>query len=432
MRNTLATLCLLGALVAAAAPGSAQNLPAVTSPEPSQGFSLPDPLTGGLQYALTASENVRVGYYGANKNIYVSSLSGDLGYSSGSVGRPTSLVYSGGYLYTAGQNGNRSIPSSSTFQNLMFSQGLRAGRWSLGLTDQLRYLPQASTGGLSGIAGLGDVGIGLPVGSLDGQDILTAYGQRLNNMTDVTAQRSLTGSTSVAASGGYMLQRYLDASGGLDTDGLNGSGTLTHRLNALSSVSGSYDYSRFTYSGSDFQVTSQSIQAQYSRQINRKLYVSVGAGPMKTSNNIPGLGDASWNVGASASAIYSGQNSSLAIAFNRGVRSGSGVVRGAISTGLTGVYNYRIDRATSVSAEAGYTQNDSFRAANVPFTIRTLLASLQGRRSLSRDFSAFLSYSLQKQLLNGTIASVNAYSGLNQTVGFGITYSPSLIHLSHK
>src|SRR5450756_165064 len=133
----------------------AQATPAATvsTPAYNPGPALPM-IDGNFQYALTASEIVQFGYSGSTGQSYLTSLSGDVEYLSKSRVRPFSLLYAGGLLYST-----FAAQGVSTFQSLSASQGLVMGRWAMGVSDSVSYLPQTPTIGLSGIPGVGDVGL---------------------------------------------------------------------------------------------------------------------------------------------------------------------------------------------------------------------------------------------------------------------------------
>ncbi|HTD95590.1 MAG TPA: hypothetical protein VK627_01625, partial [Edaphobacter sp.] len=118
-------------------------------------MNLPTP-DGIFHYSLSASQLIQFGYYGSG-TAYTTSLSGNVGYVSKSTKLPSTILYSGGVLFTtqAGQG-------TSTFQNLAISQGLVNGPWAFYITDSVSYLPQSPTTGLSGIPGIGDLG-SLPI-----------------------------------------------------------------------------------------------------------------------------------------------------------------------------------------------------------------------------------------------------------------------------
>ena len=90
--------------------------------------------------------------------------------------------------------------NTTSYQNLAVSQKLITGKWVLGLSDSVSFLPQSPTVGLSGIAGVGDIGAG-PIdgpGSGPAGGILTYSGSRLSNHLSGSMERLLTGKTSIS------------------------------------------------------------------------------------------------------------------------------------------------------------------------------------------------------------------------------------------
>ena len=426
-------LHLLLAVIASLCPTArSQDLPAVTNPDPPQGFLMPDLLSGGLRVTLSASQNVRFGYYGSGA-IAVTALTGNAGYQSVSERRPFSLLYSGGFLFTAGQSTQNYIPAVSTFQNLTLTQAFNSRLWNLVFSDSVRYLPESPVNNFSGIFGAGT--IGLPViGPFPGQSILTRYGQRVMNTADVSLGRQLTGSTTLHVGGSSSLERFVDNSGGLDYDQYSGTAGVTHRINALTSAGGTYTYSQFTYPTVNVSFTTQTAQANYSRQWTRKISTALAGGPLITRSSVFGARHSSISFGGNADLAYTGEVSSAAIMYSRGVRSGSGVVAGTVSDDVSAHYMRKLSRLSSVNSLVSYTRNNSLAVLNTtPFSISTVVASVQGTRAFARYFSAYADYNIQKQLTNGfNTTSSNAFNGLSQLVGVGITYSPNLIHLGHK
>ena len=107
---------LLFAAVTSAVHG--QNVPApVQAASPVyQGFKLPT-VNGTLHFSLSGSESISLGYNGVNQTSYATALSGNVAFITPSVLYPTTVAYSGGYLFgSSGQN-------SSYFQSLAVSQG---------------------------------------------------------------------------------------------------------------------------------------------------------------------------------------------------------------------------------------------------------------------------------------------------------------------
>ena len=87
-------------------------------------------------------------------------------------------MYSGGYLYSSVPG----YPSSSTFQNLAASPGGTTKNWNFVIDDAVSYLPESPTTGLSGIPGVGDIGVEpVQIGDQPAQSILTNYATRVGN-----------------------------------------------------------------------------------------------------------------------------------------------------------------------------------------------------------------------------------------------------------
>src|SRR5579875_486655 len=131
----------------------AQSLPADTgATPPGVGFSLPH-IGGSLSYALNGSELISNGFFNNSGVSYSTNISGDVAYVSKSQFHPFSAVYDGGILIAdSGQ-------PTTFYQSLSFSQVLSTKNWNIVLADSVSYLPESPVAGLSGIPGVGDVGV---------------------------------------------------------------------------------------------------------------------------------------------------------------------------------------------------------------------------------------------------------------------------------
>ena len=104
--------------------------------------------------------------------------------------------------------GNSGQPSTF-FQSHSFSQVLSTKHWNIDVADNVSYLPESPVSGLSGIPGVGDVGVDpISVGPNSGIGVLTNYGPRVSNSASVSVSRTLTGHISAQASGLYAIQRF--------------------------------------------------------------------------------------------------------------------------------------------------------------------------------------------------------------------------------
>jgi hypothetical protein len=60
------------------------------------------------------------------------------------------------------------------------------------------------------------------------------------------------------------------------------------------------------------------------------------------------------------------------------------------------------------------------------------VAGVQTSRAIVRSLSAFASYTFEHQSSNQATTAVDVFTGSEQVVGFGLTYSPSSIHLGRQ
>jgi hypothetical protein len=432
MRNCL---LLLGMTICASSAASAQALPAAEAAPISTGFALPTSL-GSLHYAVTASQSFIWGYYGGSGVSASTNLTGDLGYLSNSKQHPFSVILTGGHSF-----GEWGEPGYS-FASLSFSQVANIGKWNLVGSDSVSYFPGTAASGLSGIPGVGDLGVTpTQIGADTAQGILTNFSDRVNNTVTASVSRPLTGKTSLNATGAYSIIKFLDqtlnssnvSSAGLDSDSESGGLGINHQVDARNTYGGQYSYSNYTYTNDSFGVlapafASQSISAVYSHRFSRKLSGSIAAGPqlttIQTANSVT-----SASVFVDASMIYAGKSSNSSLSFVRSTNSGYGIVGGAISNGVVYSVGHQFGVVWNVSATASFTLSSSLPAPGIPsFSSDTYVEGVQVSRAILRSLSGFASYTFEKQSTSGT-GVIDVYSGNSQILGFGLTYSPSSRHL---
>ena len=431
-------LTLLVLLSLAGPAALAQAIPAAEAAPISTGFSLPTTL-GTVQYAVSASESLTWGYY-SNSGVYAATnLSGDLAYLSNSKQHPFSLVLSGGRSWS------ESGQASYNFVNLGFSQVANVGKWNFVISDSVNYLPGTPTAGLSGVTGVGDLGVNpIEVGGDTGQGVLTNFSNRVGNIVSGSLSRQLTGKTTLTASGSYSTLYFLDASttsgttssAGLDNSAETGGASLNRQLDARTTFGGNYSYSNFTYPGNSFGVAtpgfvSQTASASFSRKMTRKLSISAAAGPQWTTVIEAGSATA-ISLFASASATYSGKSAVASTSFTRSTNSGFGSIGGAISNSIYARVSRPFAVVWAVAASSSFTQTSALPLINVaPYSLKTYVEGVQVSRALIRSVSAYASYNLNDQSVS-QVSAVDLFSGLSQSVSFGITYSPSSLHLGHQ
>ena len=408
----------------------AQAIPADTGTAvPGIGFSLPR-VGGSVSYGISASELISTGFYNGGTS-YTTNVSGDVAFVTKSPRHPFSAVYDGGVLVA---NSNQ---PTSFFQSLSFSQILNTKRWNIAIADSVSYLPQSPLGGLSGIPGVGDLGVDpVAVGPASGLGILTTYGPRVSNTTSGTVGRQITGHVSAQATGIFAIQRFIgDNSGlGISTTTEGASAGMSYHFSARDTLTGNYNYTHFSYTGSLYAFTTQGATAEYTRQWSRRLTTDVYGGPQFISGSNSALfKGTSVQFAAGASASYLARSTSYSLGYSRGVNNGSGVIPGSFSDSLSGAAHRRLGQDWDVSGNVSFARTTSLPNVTL-FTFNSKGVSFggQGSRRLGRYFSGYLSYTVQDQSTSASglpNVAQNAFSGVYQVVGIGLTYSPRNILL---
>jgi len=396
------------------------------------GPNLPD-LDGIVHYALSASEIAQYGYYGSGVTTYSTTLSGDVSYTAKSATLPTNLILAGGVILA-----NQSTQGTTGYTSVALSQGYVTRTWVFNISDSFSFLPQSPTTGLSGIAGVGDLG-SIPVqGPVAGPagGIFSTAGNRIANSLIGSVERQLDRSTSLSGSGTWTKLHFLDNSDALDNTQIAGVVALNRRLDPRSSVSLNAVYSTFSYGGaptatSEPDIETRGINLSYQRVLSRSLSASVSAGPQWVSSSNSTLVPSSLNVAASAGLSYQRGFTSASVGYSHGVNGGSGVLPGAISDSVSAYLGHTYGRNWVASLNAAYTHSAGLTQLSngssiVPVNdvFDTVFGGAQLTRRISTHFSGYVSYEAQNQKQNNNIVVPNALNGTSQTFGIGITFTP--------
>jgi len=424
------------ALCAAAVPAIYGQAVPASSMSPTIGPNLPT-IDGVLHYSLSASEMFQTGYRSQGVTA-MTSLSGNAGYNSRSTVRPFSMLYAGGVLL-----GNRYGQGVRTFQNFAVSQGLVAGAWIFGISDSVSYLPQSPTTGLSGIPGVGDLG-SQPI---QGPSVGPAGGALFNNSVNISnslsgsLERRLTSLTSASGGASWTILRFPD-NDGLDNSQISGQAGLNHRLDARDTISANASYSTFRY-GNNIGLTMQTrgINGAFQRVLSRTMSMSASVGPMWISSSNSLLMPSRTTVAANLALTYSREFTTASLTYSRGVNGGSGIQPGALSDNLGAMIGRTYGRDWMASLSANYTRTSGLLKNPVGTppvgagflyaggSSNTIYGGVQVSRRLSDSLSAFASYNLQHQSVDSSLAAQNAFSGLSNTFGIGISFSPRATRL---
>jgi hypothetical protein len=402
--------------VASVTPNASVSGPVVWAPD------------GVLHYALTGSEIVQEG---SGQLTSSSIFSGDAAYSGKSTVRPFSMVFTAGAILP-----NQSDQSFQGFTTISASQGYITRHWNFNISDVFSFLPQSPTTGLSGIPGVGDIGV-IPIEG-PGADggILTESGNRINNGLSGSVERQITKDTSLSGSGSWNVLHYLADDTGLNSTQYLGTVSANRRLDGRSSIGVNAVYTVFNYSGPEAgplepDIQSKGINLSYQRVLSRSFSMSGSAGPQWVSSSNSELVPSALNVSINASLAYTHRFTNASVSYSRGVNAGSGVLPGALSNSVTFSGGRSFGRDWTASLNGSYSRSSGLTALGVQDSLvpvsevfNTVYGGLQVSRRIGTNFSSYLSYTVQDQSTNFSVGALNVLNGISQTFGIGITFTP--------
>lgn len=420
-------LCLPAVLMGQAdAAGSVSN----AMPASPFGFNLPTHL-GTLSYSLSGVEMLEAGYGSTSAS---TALSGNLAYLSTGENDPFSVVYSGGVYFTT-------VPGYSdveTFQNFAASQVYKTRSWVFVASDAFSFLPQAPTTGLSGIPGVGDIGIPpVQTGIGPTEAILSNYSTQITNGLTGSATWEVTPSLNLEGSGNWQILHYLGGgTAGLDTRDYGGSVGPNYRIDARNSIGLSANYSDWTYPNyPGYGLESEGASISYTRAWTRRLSTSANFGPERTrGTTFTGIVGAptvsipsNWNFAGSGSASYATRTTGFSAGYSRQVNGGSGIIFGALTDSVTASMSRPINRDWITSFQVGYSRSVGLAPINGAFPkYDSLFGAAQVSHRLSETMSLFASYSpLWQSAQNQPYYSTAAFNGTNHIFSVGITFAPA-------
>ena len=404
------SVALLGLLVMVSIAAVAQVEPAATGPARS---------TGTFSYSLHDTESVWWGFGTEESN----STSGSLQYANGRSRRPFSMSYSGGYTFT---NGGGDY-GKGYFQNLAVSQGFGGRTWRLNFNDDISYRPQSPTVGFSGIPGTGEPISSPPSTGTPVETVLTQDTHTINNSTHATFSLPINGwATSVFANGGYMILRFPDGNG-IDTTSISAAAGASQRIDSRTSVSGEFQESKYSYSGTDVAFRTTAVVGTISHTWNKGFSANASVGPLWIASE--GLGNtlpSSTHLSLAANLTYHRRRDSLSIHYTYGDNEGGGYFYGAQISTVGATYTRTLQNKMSFSARIGYQETSGLQAGSG--STRGTFASATTSRRLGRLFSIMGSYYATEQSASSNLPT-NVLNGLLQGVSVSISYAPRGIHL---
>jgi hypothetical protein len=402
---------ILALLIAVRAATAAQTVPAAANRAGFAGL----PVSGTLHYDLRYSQTSQFG--DGQDGREWSMASGDASYMNTSKRLPFTMQYNGGYGWTwAG-------PSSpgNTFQSLSLSQAINGRSWNLSASDIVSYTFQNSATGFSGSITPAD------------QTILVVNTRTLDNSASLGFGHRLDRASSLNLGGTAGQMRFIDGNG-QDINTWTANAGISRRLDARDSVSSQYSFSRYDYTGGYFLAVgsahisfsqTNTVQFSLSRQWNPRISVSASIGPQWTSSSNSAVIPSSTGVSASASFTDVMRLGTASLFYSHGTSGGSGYMIGAETDNAGSNFTRAIGRSLNVGVNGSY-----MRTSELISNYVTSAKSGGGQVTwqLSRHCSVFASYSAAGQS-SSIKNSATILNGVDQSLSFGIGYSPREVHL---
>jgi hypothetical protein len=377
-------------------------------------------LVNKLQYALRYSQGTQ--FSSAYSSMQNSTISGDVFYVSQNSRYPLTMNYGGGYTWTL--TGPDYMSGQS--HHMFLSQGFDWRKTRILASDNVSYLPQSPTIGFLGIPGTGEpIGNPNPAPS-NAQTILTANTHVVNNEARGEIVRELSPLTEISVSGVYGILRYPDANG-VDTTTKNGMALWSHRLNSRNTVTGSYQYSQYSYSVSTITIGTQIAQLGFNRRWTRNFTTNLSAGPQWVNSSYTALVPQSKDVSVNASANYRKQLSQFSAGYARSTNGGSGYYVGGEIDVVSGSFSHDFRSNWTLGLSGGYQRTTGLSSLNNG-TIKGVFGGSQASWRINRELITFVSYTATNQTSSGALPS-NAIDYLTHNISFGIGFSPRQANL---
>jgi hypothetical protein len=254
---------------------------------------------------------------------------------------------------------------------------------------------------------------------------LTANQTRYFESVSGNAQRSLTGRTSVVASGSYILLREPGANSNYNSNGLEGSASLSHTYSARDSLTGTYSHFRFNQPSLGQTINSDNVTGTLEHTFSPRLVGLVTAGPQFLSYNASTGARTSISYIAQGSLNYTREFSSFGLRFDHSTR--STLLAGAASEYLTagGSYSRRFGVYLHGSLSASYLRTSSLPGiATGSYATQAAYIGSQVNRSLGAKWSTYISYTFERQTVGGTPQGPAVLTGNRQILAVGVTFAP--------
>ena len=295
------------------------------------------------------------------------------------MGKDAELCYSGALRYDS----RARLQGYSQFTNehsVALEKNIRLRTWNLLLDDQAQY-SQGSNFGAAGMEGMGatntlanlpslqSTSTSLQSGILPDQSILTGRISRITNtaLVELDARLGTHDTATLELSYGLL---HFNSSLLTDTNQFAVVGGYNRKMTARDSIAIESAFTRFSYSGANTTISTESVSALYARRISGRSSLELGGGPLITQSSISGLNQQYLGWQARGTLQYRMRRVNLSAQGMRTVTAGSGVLNGALTTTGQGTAAFILSRYWSASLNSGVSRNQQLSSAQSLLAVR--------------------------------------------------------------
>jgi hypothetical protein len=296
------------------------------------------------------------------------------------------------------------------------------------VADSFQITPDLPFGGLSGTAGAGDLGTSTAGGVASGA--FTPNQTRMSEGLNGSAQRFLTGSTSLVLTGVYSMLFVPSSSSLANSKSEGANAGLQHHVDGLTDVGATYAFLHNGQSGSGSSTMVQTAEVTFGRKLSPLTSFTGAAGPQFVSNQYAGLTNSLLGYSAQASLSRQLEFSTIGLTFDRGVHStvGGGGASETLQAGVT--YGRSFTPVLRTSASLGYLRTSALPGAiNAGYNSDGGYVAAQANRSFGPHWSTYLSYTLEKQSYTGSTPGITLLQGADHIVSVGVSFAPLPVSL---
>jgi len=303
------------------------------------------------------------------------------------------LNYLGGGLISSNGSANNSLT-----QQLELGEKLSWRRSAISFFDLLSFLPETSFGSsLPSEPNLtGGQGLSVQPALTPNQSILTTRGQRISNSFLAEVDTALTTRSSLTFVGSYSLLHF-PAGGFLNFSNTIFQAGLNHQMTRNDTIAVLYRFSAFRYNNFDQSIDGHAVQVSYGRRITGRVAFQAAAGPEVGLFRTP-ISTAAGSGGGSSTATnsstqvywtldtsmtYQRKRAQFALAYDRSLSGGAGVLAGAVNSQVSGSMNSKLSRRLNGGLVLGYARNEGLSAAAPTPSKHCLLYTSPSPRDLS-------------------------------------------------